>query len=142
MYFKIRRKIRAGEEGQQDQIAAVEGVSDGAGLETPGGSTTISGPTLTGSELAKAISRDFGPVCKGGGIFLSDGFYFLYRDSDIRKVLSEDLTDLKMWINTYFDCDDFAEVVTGAVNRELNGVPYGTLWFKGKNIYIGSRLTN
>lgn len=132
---KIKRKIRVGEEGQQDQIAATEGVSDTTTLEAPGGSTTISGPTLTASELAKVINRDFGPVCKGGAIFLSDGFYFLYRDHDVRKVLSEDLTDLKLWINTYFDCDDFAEVVTGAVNRQLNGIPFGTLWFKGPNIY-------
>ena len=131
---KIGRRIRVGEEGNQDQIAALEGVS-GATLETPSGRTIISGPTLSGGELARAINRDFGRLSKGGAIFLSDGFYFLYRDSDIRKVLSEDLTDLQMWINTYFDCDDFAEVVTGAVNRQLKGVPFGTLWFKGPGIY-------
>lgn len=78
---------------------------------------------------------DFGSVCKGGAVYLSDGFYFLYPDKDVIKVLGEDLTDLQMWINTYFDCDDFAQVVAGVVNQQLKGIPFGTLWFKGSGIY-------
>ena len=66
---------------------------------------------------------------------MSDGFYFLYPTAEIEKVLSEDLTDVQMWINTYFDCDDFAQCVAGAVNQQLKGIPFGTLWFKGPGIY-------
>lgn len=132
---KMTRKLQSGEEGTQDEIAAREGTLDPDDPEAPGGSTTISGTTITGSQLASAISRDFGPVCTGGAIFLSDGFYFLYWDSEVQKVLSEDLTDLQMWINTYFDCDDFAQVVAGVVNQHLKGSPFGVLWYKGSGVY-------
>jgi hypothetical protein len=132
---KMKRKLRPGEEGKQDEIASAEGTLEVESISVPGGSTTISGPTLTSGELIKAIGRDFGSVCKGGAVFLSDGFYFLYPDKDVVKVLGEDLTDLQMWINTYFDCDDFAQVVAGILNQQLKGIPFGTLWFKGSGIY-------
>jgi len=132
---KLKRKLRAGEEGKEDEIASAEGTLEIESASVPGGSTTISGPTLSSGELIKAIQSDFGPVCSGGAVFLSDGFYFLYPDNEIVKVLSEDLTDLQMWINTYFDCDDFAQVVAGVVNQNLKGIPFGTLWFKGPGIY-------
>jgi hypothetical protein len=137
---KLRRKIRPGEEEKLEEIAREEGVEE-VNLDlleppaAPAGSTTISGPTISVSVLSAAIASDFGPVCSGGAIFLSDGFYFLYPDKDILKVLSEDLTDLQMWISTYFDCDDFAQVVAGLVNQQLKGAPFGTLWFKGPKIY-------
>jgi hypothetical protein len=137
---KMKRRLRAGEEERIGDIARIEGAMD-VDVEVreppagPAGTTTISGTTLSGSTLASAIAADFGPTCSGGAIFLSDGFYFLYHDADIQKVLSEDLTDLYMWINTYFDCDDFAQVVAGVLNCQLKGVPFGTLWFKGPGIY-------
>ena len=137
---KLRRKVRSGEEEKLEEIAREEGVEE-INLDlkeppaAPAGSTTISGPTISVSDLSAAIASDFGPVCSGGAIFLSDGFYFLYPDKDIAKVLSEDLTDLQIWISTYFDCDDFAQVVAGLVNQQLKGIPFGTLWFKGSNIY-------
>lgn len=134
---KLGRKINIGEELKLVEIANEEGVMEytESPEEVPGGTTTISGYTLSGSDLAKAIVRDFGSVCSGGKVFLSDGFYFLYNDTDVKKVLSEDLTDLQMWINTYFDCDDFSQVVAGVVNQQLKGIPFGVLWFKGPNIY-------
>ena len=137
---KLQRKITSGEEEKLDEIAKKEVVSEiNLDLEeppaAPAGSTTISGPTVSSKVLAEAIARDFGSVCSGGAIFLSDGFYFLYPDAEIRKVITEDLTDLQMWINTYFDCDDFAQVVAGVLNQQLKGVPFGTLWFKCPRIY-------
>ncbi len=137
---KLRRKIRPGEEEKLEEVAREEGVEE-VDLDlkeppaAPAGSATISGPTLSLSALASAIASDFGPVCGGGAVFLSDSFYFLYPDHEIAKVLSEDLTDLQMWISTYFDCDDFAQVVAGVVNQQLKGVAFGTLWFKGRYIY-------
>ncbi|MFC1507302.1 lectin MOA-related protein [Thermoproteota archaeon] len=136
---KIRRRIRVGEEEKLDTIGETEGVLEYT--EQPedvpgaGGETTISGQTITGSTLSNAIVRDFGSVCSGGKVYLSDGFYFLYSDSAVKKVIQEDLTDLQMWINTYFDCDDFSQVVAGFMNDKLKGVPFGVLWFKGKNYY-------
>ena len=137
---KLRRKVQPGEEEKLEEVAREAGVEEvDLGLEEapggPAGSTTISGATISVSSLAYYIARDFGPVAPGGAIFLSDSFYFLYPDSQIRKVLSEDLTDLQLWIAQYFDCDDFAQVVAGVVNKQLMGLPFGTLWFRGPGIY-------
>ena len=137
---KMLRKIKPGDEEKLEEIAEAEGIMD-VDLRlkeppaAPSGSTTISGSTISASTLSSYIVRDFGPVCRGGAVFLSDGFYFLYPDSEVQKVLSEDLTDLQMWISTYFDCDDFAQVVAGEMNNQLKGIPFGTLWFKGAGIY-------
>ena len=137
---KLRRKIRPGEEEKLEEVARKEGVEEvDLDLEEPpagpAGSAIISGPTVSSSTLAYCIARDFGPVASGGKIFLSDAFYFLYPDNEIQKVLSEDLTDLQLWISTYFDCDDFAQVVAGILNQQLKGIPFGILWFRGRYIY-------
>ena len=134
---KMPRKIKVGEHLKLATVAKKEGVLDfmEAPEKVPGGETPIIGPTVSGGTLSNAIMRDFGSFCTGGAVFLSDGFYFLYPDNDIKKVLSEDLTDLQMWINTYFDCDDFAQVVAGVMNDRLKGIPFGILWFKGPGFY-------
>jgi len=142
---KLPRKVEPGEEDNVEDIAKAEGTLDtdvetlepgpaGAGAE-PGGTVTISGPTVTIATVLNAIARDFGPTCRGGLVIMSDGFYFLYPTREIAKVLSEDLTDVQMWINTYFDCDDFAQVVAGAINNQLKGIPFGTLWYRGPGVY-------
>lgn len=130
---KLAGRVTPGREDNLEEIAAEYGFVSND--EAPAGQTIISGPTVTASQLLQAIANDFGTPCSGGKIFLSDGFYFLYRMSEIQKVLSEDLTDVQMWINTYFDCDDFAQVVAGVINQQLKGIPFGTLWFKGPGIY-------
>ena len=133
---KMIRKIGTGEELKLAELAS-KGVLEYSGSpdDAPGGKTTIQGATITGAQLSNAIINDFGTFCTGGAVFLSDGFYFLYSDAEIQKVLSEDLTDLQMWINTYFDCDDFSQVVAGVMNDKLKGVPFGVLWFKGPGFY-------
>lgn len=133
---KLRRKVAPGEEDNIEGIAEREGTLsiDQETLE-PGGSATIWGATVTKTEILGAIARDFGLTCKGGLVIMSDGFYFLYPTKEIQKVLSEDLTDLQMWISTFFDCDDFAQVVAGVVNQQLKGIPYGILWYKGPGVY-------
>jgi len=133
---KLPRKVEPGEEDNVEDIAKADGTQDidAESLE-PGGTTVISGPTVTKTEVLNAIARDFGRTCCGGLVIMSDGFYFLYRTREIEKVLSEDLTDVQMWINTYFDCDDFAQVVAGAINNQLKGIPFGTLWYKGPGVY-------
>jgi len=130
---KIAGRVTAGREDNLEEIAEESGhVAD---ADVPAGSTTISGQTLTADLLLQSIANDFGAPCSGGKIFLSDGFYFMYPTYEIQKVLNLDLTDVQMWINTYFDCDDFAQVVAGVVNQQLKGIPFGTLWFKGPGIY-------
>lgn len=132
---KLGRKLRAGEETRLHELSGRTALIEADVLTPPAGGTTISGMTVDYSDIVNALYNDFGPVVTGGGVFLSDSFYFLYADADVQKVLSEDLTDLEMWINTYFDCDDFAQVVAGVMNHHLRGIPFGTLWFQGPGIY-------
>ncbi len=133
---KLTRKVEPGEEDNIEDIAEADGTFDvDEEPRMPGGTTTISGATVTYNEVVTAIGRDFGSTCKGGLVILSDAFYFLYPTREIEKVLSEDLTDVQMWINTYFDCDDFAQVVAGAINQQLKGIPFGILWYKGPGVY-------
>lgn len=130
---KVAGRVTRGKEDNLEEIAEEFGfVSD---EEVPAGTSTISGPTVGASQVLTAIANDLGPTCSGGKVFMSDAQYFLYPTQHIEKVLSEDLTDVQMWINTYFDCDDFAQVVAGFVNQQLKGIPFGTLWFKGPGIY-------
>jgi hypothetical protein len=130
---KVAGRVTRGKEDNLEEIAEEFGfVSD---EEVPAGTSTISGPTVSASQVLTAIANDLGPTCSGGKVFMSDAQYFLYPTQHIEKVLSEDLTDVQMWINTYFDCDDFAQVVAGYVNQQLKGIPFGTLWFKGPGIY-------
>jgi hypothetical protein len=133
---KLPRKVEPGEEDNIEDIARTEGTLD-ADVETlePGGTATISGPTVTKTTVLQAIARDFGATCRGGLVIMSDGYYFLYSTREIEKVLSEDLTDVQMWINTYFDCDDFSQVVAGAINQQLKGIPFGILWYRGPGVY-------
>ena len=142
---KSPRPVETGEEENIDEMAASVGPlepdfyssepKDMPAEDVPTGETRIYGPTISASQLADAIVRDFGPVCEGGDIYVSDGTYFLYSDKEIQKVLDETLSDLQMWISEYFDCDDFAQVVAGKMNEELKGSPFGTLWFRGSNFY-------
>lgn len=136
---KLPRKVNEGEEDNIEDIVEQEGYLDEDKMPSipggPEGETKITGATVTKNEVLDAIARDFGPICSGGFVIMSDGFYFLYPISSIKKVLLEDLTDLQMWISTYFDCDDFAQVVAGIVNQQLKGIPYGILWYKGPGVY-------
>ena len=89
---------------------------------------------VTSSQLAAAIVRDVRPVASCI-IFISDGIYSLYPTSQIRKVVDEDLTDLQLWTNQYFDCDDFAQVVFGVVGNILRGSAFGMIWYSDGGFY-------
>ena len=130
----IRRKIRRGEELRLEEIAREEGVLEypEVPVSVPEAAERMWGdkPTLSSTDLWKAISRDFGSPCSGGHVFVSKNSYFLYTDAEIEKVLSDDLTDLHMWINTYFHSPDFSLVLAGAMKDKLKGVPFGVLWVR------------
>lgn len=128
---KIKRKLMIGEEEKLDEIAGKEGLPEPF---EPSGTFTISGPTISSSTLASTIIRDFGQVCRGGGIYMSDSKYCLYPDSEI-KSSERRYGRSSSVIENYFDCDDFAQVVAGIVNNVLKGIPFGVLWFRGPGVY-------
>ncbi len=133
---KLKRKLKHGEE---EDISAIEREEEIPELEEPseesGGTPTAPISIISSDTLAAAIASDFGTTCKGGAVYLSDGKYKVYPDADIRTVLGADLTDSEAYVAQYFDCDDFAQVVSGAVNHKLKGVPFGILWFRGQGVF-------
>jgi len=130
----IKRKIKPGEELKLEDIAREEGVSEHTKMSigSPKFADRMFGdkPTLSSTTLKKAIINDFGSPCAGGRIFISKQFYFAYADVEIEKVISEDLTDLNMWVNTYFQSPDFSLVLAGVMKKKLKGVPFGILWVR------------
>ncbi|UCG69028.1 MAG: hypothetical protein JSV09_14780 [Thermoplasmata archaeon] len=136
----INRKIKPGEELRLEEIAGEESISDFPEIpdRIPEADMRMmwgDKPRLSSNELWEAISRDFGTACSGGRVFVSKSSYFLYKDEEIKKVLSEDLTDLQMWINTYFHSPDFSLVLEGVMKDKLKGIPFGILWVKGPSFY-------
>jgi hypothetical protein len=89
-------------------------------------------PNVPVANIVRAIRRDIGT--KGYALHISDGSYTGYSIWEVHKFVKyHDNTDLMTYISEVFDCDDFAQVLQGNVNRVLKGIPFGTIWYYGKN---------
>jgi len=75
-------------------------------------------PNVPAANVIRAIHRDIGS--SGYNLHISDRSYTGYSIWEVN--LSE-----------VFDCDDFAEVLCGSVNRVLRGIPFGIIWYYGRN---------
>jgi hypothetical protein len=57
-----------------------------------------------------------------------------YSIWELKEFLSNfDSTNLRVWIAEVFDCDDFAQVLQGAVNGFFPGIAFGTIWYGPKD---------
>ncbi len=91
-------------------------------------------PNVPRADLINAVNRDVGT--HGYAFHVSDSSYTGYSIWDVHKFITRyDTTDLITYISEVFDCDDFAQVLQGNVNRVLKGVPFGTIWYTGPNFY-------
>ena len=89
-------------------------------------------PNVPAVNVVKAIRRDIGT--KGYALHISDRSYTGYSIWEVwRFVGYHDNTNHMRYISEVFDCDDFAQVLQGSVNRILRGIPFGTIWYYGKN---------
>jgi len=89
-------------------------------------------PNVPAANIVRAIRRDIGTT--GYSLHISDKSYTGYSIWEVyRFVKYHDNTDHMSYISEVFDCDDFAQVLQGNVNRVLRGIPFGTIWYYGSN---------
>lgn len=88
-------------------------------------------PNVPGINVYNAIKKALGPG--GYQVFMSDGSYTGYGILELSEYLVNfDSTNLEVWTEEIFDCDDFAQAVQGSTNRFFKGIPLGTLWYGDK----------
>lgn len=89
-------------------------------------------PNVPGINVINAIKAALGP---GGWAFhVSDGSYTGYSIWELNEFIKNfDNTNLRVWIEETFDCDDFAQVLQGAVNGFFPGIAFGTIWYGPKD---------
>jgi hypothetical protein len=88
-------------------------------------------PNVPHVNVANAIKAAFGNT--GYYCFLSDSSYTGYTLYELWRYLKySEHTDLIPYMSQIFDCDDFAQVLQGSINRVFKGIPFGTLWFYHK----------
>ena len=87
-------------------------------------------PNVPAVNVVSAIRRDIGT--RGYDLHISDRSYTGYSIWEAyRFVRTHDSTNHMRYIGEVFDCDDFAEVLCGGVNRILRGIPFGIIWYYG-----------
>ena len=88
-------------------------------------------PNVPAMNVVRAIRRDIGT--RGYDLHISDRSYTGYSIWEVaRFVRTHDNTNHMRYIREVFDCDDFAEVLCGGVNRVLRGIPFGIIWYYGE----------
>ncbi len=89
-------------------------------------------PNVPAINVVKAIRRDIGS--SGYSLHISDRSYTGYSIWEVYQFVKySDNTNHMNYISEVFDCDDFAQVLQGNVNRVLRGIPFGTIWYYGNN---------
>jgi hypothetical protein len=89
-------------------------------------------PNVPGLDVVNAIQAALGTG--GYALHISDGSYTGYSIWELNEYLRNfDSTNLRVWIAETFDCDDFAQVLAGAVNAFFPGIAFGTIWYGPKN---------
>lgn len=88
-------------------------------------------PDVSGYDVWNAIVVALGPgnYC----LHMSDSSYTGYDIWELYEYLKNfDSTNMEVWCEETFDCDDFAQAVQGSANRFFKGIPLGTLWYGDK----------
>ena len=89
-------------------------------------------PNVPAADVVRAIRRDIGTT--GYALHISDRSYTGYTIWEAyRFITRHDNTNHMRYLSEVFDCDDFAEVLCGGVNKILRGIPFGIIWYYGKN---------
>ncbi len=87
-------------------------------------------PNVPASNIVRAIRRDIGT--SGYELHISDRSYTGYSIWEVSNFVRRyDNTNHERYIAEVFDCDDFAQVLQGNVNRYMKGIPLGTIWYYG-----------
>jgi hypothetical protein len=98
-------------------------------------------PDVSGIEVINAIKNALGPG--GYQLHISDASYTGYSIWELKEYMSNfDGTNLKVWIEETFDCDDFSAVLQGNVNNFFPGIAFGTIWYGPKKPPIWGHSVN
>ncbi len=88
--------------------------------------------SIAGINVVNAVKAALGPG--GYALHISDGSYTGYSIWELQEYMKNfDSTNLRVWIEEVFDCDDFSEVLAGNVNGFFPGIAFGTIWYGPKN---------
>lgn len=88
-------------------------------------------PNIHGITVIKAIKAALGSGSYQ--LHVSDGSYSGYSLWQVQEFLQNfDNTNLRVWIEEVFDCDDFSQVLQGNINSFFPGIPFGTIWYGPK----------
>jgi hypothetical protein len=89
-------------------------------------------PNIPGANVINAITNALGPG--GYALHISDSSYTGYSLWELKEFMTNfDPTNLRVWIAEVFDCDDFSQVLEGAVNSFFLGIPFGIIWYGPKD---------
>lgn len=73
-------------------------------------------------------------------IYMADRWYIGYDYGTITEKVESVLKSLSLAYKLeFFDCDDFAMVVSGEMHKTLIGVPFGVIWVRGDRNDFTSR---
>ncbi len=85
-------------------------------------------PNIPGINVVNAIKSALGTG--GYQLHISDGSYTGYSIWELKEFMKNfDNTNLRVWIQEVFDCDDFSQVLQGNVNAFFPGIAFGTIWY-------------
>lgn len=80
--------------------------------------------------VSDAIVKTFGRY-SGGQVHLSDKYFRGYSLSELAYFLGRDPTDSMAFETEDRDCDDFTQIASGAVNKSMKGIAFGSIWYGG-----------
>jgi|GEM_PF-3355423 hypothetical protein len=83
-------------------------------------------------EIINALKDLFEPLDYTWYYSITDETFRCYDIGNVRYFLNTKVDDLDstLYINEYFDCDDFAQVLEGRVNFYYKGIAFGTFYYK------------
>ncbi len=77
-------------------------------------------------DIISAIYEQIGVI--GWSIYMADDTYLEYDVSEVETFLAIDQVDKYEPLDEFRDCDDYTEILLGAVTKRFPGIPFGIIW--------------
>ena len=87
-------------------------------------------------EIIRGLNELFEPSNSEWYYSITDGKFRNYDIGNVRYFLNTQVHDLNstLYIDEYFDCDDFAQVLEGRINFYYKGIAFGTFYYKSADL--------
>ncbi|MCP2520424.1 hypothetical protein NLD30_08260 [SCandidatus Aminicenantes bacterium Aminicenantia_JdfR_composite] len=88
--------------------------------------------TIERDEIISGLNKLFEPLNYTWYYSVTDKTFRCYDIGNVRYFLNTQVNDLNstLYIDEYFDCDDFAQVLEGRINLYYKGIAFGTFYYK------------